>query len=137
MVSGINSFDDYTSQLPKNIPVATCKSALYSFAIATLFSGSIEIGATTAMLAATVTVISALTMPFFRHLLADKNGNMRWHKFAVTQIFNLALTQGLVNSLTKFRVNLVSSLFLTIFLTAWINDFKNVPTHNCQSYIFA
>lgn len=129
--------DQYYQQIPDNIPDAAFKSAVFSFAISAILSGNVEVGIRTAFIAATVSIISGLTMPIFRHYLADNNGNMKWISFAATQIANLAITQYLVNSTTTYRVNLMSSIFFTVFLSGLLINFSDVNTHFCPSYIFA
>ena len=124
------TLERYSAALPKNIVHAGVKSALISFAISTVISGSLEIGTFGGVLAGTISVISGLTMPFFAKYLAEPNGQLKWTSFSVTQIANFGLSQILLNSLsglTGFRINLISLLFINLILTAGMNGFKDHP----------
>lgn len=129
--------DQYYQEIPDHIPDAAFKSAVFSFAISAILSGNVDVGLRTAAVAATVSIISGLTMPIFRHYLADQNKVMQWHRFAATQIVNLAITQFLVNSTTNYRINLMSSVFFTVIVSGVLMGFSDIDTRYCPYYIFA
>jgi hypothetical protein len=129
-------FNSYVGQLPTNIPQAALTSSAYSFAITILLSSNIETGLAVAAIAGTVSVVSGLTMPVFRYLFANNEGNIKWYQYAATQVINLGITQLLVNSLTAYRLNLVASAFFTITLRLAFHGFSDYPTSVSPVYFF-
>lgn len=118
MINSVRShIDNYYHKLPNNIPEAAITSAIFSFAITGLFTGRLDAGKTAAVLAATVSVISALTMPLFGRFLTNRTRNQGEFAFGVILFANLGITQVLINSWTAYRVNLMSSSLLTILFS--------------------
>ncbi|MBS0272790.1 MAG: hypothetical protein JSR85_09160 [Proteobacteria bacterium] len=131
-----DSFDDYVRELPKNISKAAFESGVYSFAASVLFSGGdIHIGLATAALAAIVSVISGLTMPFFRESFADHLGFIKWYHQAVGFVINLAIAQVAINFLTPYRVDLLAGSFFTIGLNLMVHGLRDRSTFVSSTYI--
>lgn len=132
-------FSDYYQSLPYRIPTAIIQSAAVSFAISAIFTENLNLSLVTGAIAATISLISALTMPIFRTAFADKDGKMPWLAFAVTQTVNVGLTQLVVNNLThltSYKVNLMVSLFFTILFTGMlVRGFDDVDTRISPTYI--
>lgn len=132
----LDSFHDYVQQLPNNMARAAIESAVYSFVISALFSGNAQVGVATAALAATVSLISGLTMPFFREAFADRHGNLKWHHQAMHIVINLAIAQFLINALTVYRTNLIAGAFFTVGLNLFLSNCEDQSTRVSPSYIF-
>ncbi len=130
-----HSFNDYVQRLPTNIPKAAIESGVYSFVISALLSGDVHVGLVTASLAATVSVISGLTTPLFREAFADLRGNIKWYHQAVSFVINLGIAQVAINSLTKYRVNLLAGAFFTIGLNLFLHGFRDQSTSTSPTYI--
>lgn len=94
----ITGVKDYKNALPVQIPKAMFQSAFGSFIISVLFSKDYDAkrGTVAAALAATTSLIDALTMPFFRRFLADSSGNIGWFENLGVRLVSLVLTQALV-----------------------------------------
>jgi len=134
-------FDRYYQQLPEKIPKAAFQSAAFSFSLSMLMSitqsrVTVDKAMTNALLAATVSIVSALTMPIFRSILADQNGRIDWLTFAAKQILILGCTERLVRSFTDYRVDLFFSILYTTWLVSGIwRNFANYPTNSSPIYI--
>jgi hypothetical protein len=141
MFSGIyNQFvdyvEDYPKDLPKNMRQAAFQSAVYSFAISSIISNHVRVGIVSAAFAATVSLISSLTMPFFRKAFADRHGYLTWDKQVVSMAINIALSQFLIHALTAHRIDSFTAAFFTIGLHLFFNGFNDQSTRESCPYIF-
>ena len=131
------NLDTYYQALPNKIPEAFLKSAVISFTISAWWTNNVNVGLATAGLAAVVSLISNLAMPFFRKALANPAGQMRWFYFAATQVTCIGITQILATHLTSYRGNLLTNLFFSVTLTGVLSDYKEIDTFESQSlYLF-
>jgi hypothetical protein len=133
-----DGFNNYAQQLPRDISKAAIKSASYSFVLSTLFSeGDIRIGVATAALAAIVSMVNSLTMPFFRKAFADYRGDMHWYHQVFSCLINLGISQLLINSLIAYRVNVFANAHFNIFLTLLLNgtnELRDYSTYRSPIY---
>lgn len=131
-------WDNYTYRLPTNILNAATESALYSFVVSVIVSGTLNAGLENAALGGIVSAMSGLTMPFFRDALsADIHGNIKWYQYAATIVFNLAIAQVLINGTTSQRVNLLGGALFTVAASLLLNGFKDYSTKLSPKYILA
>jgi hypothetical protein len=127
-------FYDYYNTLPTRLPKALIQSGAVSFAFSAFITNNLDRSLLTGALAASVTLISALTMPLFKKAFANEKGNLSWFSFGVIQTVNLGLTQLAVNSLTSHKVNLLGTLFFTVFLLGWVRDFNDIDPNISAPY---
>jgi hypothetical protein len=128
-------YHTYANELPINIPQAVFKSAVISFAIATLISGNIDKGLVSAAFAATISLISGLTLPMFRRFCANPQGNISWFYHSVSIFVNMGITQIFMSALTAYRINLIASALFTVGLNLLLNGFADYKTSICPSYL--
>lgn len=136
-------FNTYTRAIPANMSDLAVKSGIYSLALSTVLSGSIQSGIGSGIVAATASIISGLTLPFFRQHFASFTPNanyqsrsLNWYQYATAQVVNLVLTQILFNTTTGYRVDLISSAVIMVVGTLAIKGFNNYyPTDKNFLYI--
>lgn len=128
---------NYSQNLPTNIPEAIGKSAIYSFAFATLLSGDLHRGRVIGMIAMVASAVDALTLPIFRQLFGNQVGDIAWYHHVAAIIVNCALTQGVINTLTSYRVDLVAA---SVMMVAWSlvarGGLYDHQTHYARPYVF-
>lgn len=112
------------AKLPHDTLRTVAVSGITSFAITAVMSGNIRIGCLFGSLAALSSLVHAATRPVFKKLLDDKP-TIKWYEEAVMMVVNLAITQTLINSLTSYRVNLIASSVLTVFISVVITRIIN------------
>lgn len=128
---------NYSQNLPDNIPEAIGKSAIYSFAFATLLTGDLNRGRVIGMIAMVASVVDALTLPIFRQFFGNHAGDITWYHHVVTVVVNCALTQGVINTLTSYRVDLVAA---SVMMVAWslvaLGGLHDHQTRYARHYVF-
>ncbi len=132
-----NHYRNYAQQLPENIQLAAIQSALYSFAMSTLFSRNINYGLDSAALAYIVSTIGGLTMPIFRHTFADRNQEITWYQGVVCLLTNVGITQILLTSFSHRPIDLMAGAIITVALNLFLNGFHHLSTRVSPLYIFA
>lgn len=107
---------------------AIAKSGIFSFAISILLSKDVQHSLIMGGVAATASLIHALTRPLFEVVFLTetekKNDQIVFYKEVVVMVLNLGLTQLLVNYLTPFKVNAIGSALLTVTLSLFVNGIK-------------
>lgn len=126
-------FRSYARELPRNMPEAAFKSAVYSFAISAILSQNVQHGINTGALAGIVSLICGLTMPLFRKAFGE---NMKWYQNVVCLLSSLGITQILLNALSYRKVDLIAGAIGTIALSLFVNGFNDVPTRFSPVFIF-
>lgn len=139
----INGVKDYQNALPVNIPREMFKSAFGSFVISVLFSKNYDTkgGSVAAALAATASLVDALTMPFFRRFLADRTGNIGWFENLGVRLVSLVLTQVLVEVakpsfpvLQAYRIHLAATA-IALSIIDLLMDKDKRSTHGALGYL--
>ncbi|CUI16845.1 hypothetical protein PNK_1228 [Candidatus Protochlamydia naegleriophila] len=124
----------YVDQMPHNVLDSALKSGIYSFALNSAFSGSFEVGAVIGGIAATVSLVHALTTPLFKRMVGGDV--VQWPQRACHLLVNLALTQVAVNAVTALRVNLISSAALIIGVSFLFSGTQETNLNRGGLYIF-
>jgi hypothetical protein len=112
------TYAGYVNTLPNNIHLAAIKSAIYSFAIATLFSKNMQDRMQLSKAGAAAAIVGALTMPFFYYVFGNRikdisqsqsqstiSASITGYKLIVSKIIALTITQLLINSLISSRID--------------------------------
>jgi hypothetical protein len=121
-----NSFCELI-HLPTNTGETIIKSGIFSFAISVLMSGNVEISLIIGGVAATASLIHALTRPIIEIIfkLKASESQIPWDPEILIMIVNLSLTQLLLNHLTPYKVNLLGSAILTMTMFLFVRGFKS------------
>lgn len=130
-----DQFQKYMTTLPAGIPEAVGKSALVSFAAASLISSDLNRGRIIGLIAVVSALVDAFTLPIFRQLLGNQAGNVAWYHHAVAIVVNLAVTQGIINTLTSYRVDLVASSVLMIAMSLYFHGMNDHSTRYARYYV--
>ncbi len=140
----VNGVKDYKNNLPINIPTQMFKSAFGSFVISVLFSKNYDArgGAVAGALAATTSLVDALTMPFFRRFVANGQGNIGWFENLGVRLVSLILTQVLVEVakpnfpvLQAYRIHLAATAVVLSILDIVILNKDTRSTHGALGYL--
>lgn len=120
MIQSMNQVcQNYYDNLPSDTIKIAAKSALFSFitsvcivAITTKPNQPVDLArsALAATIAATATIIHALTQPIFNYLFDQKLNSSDSYVEFIRVLYDIIFTHVLVNNLTAFKINLINTI---------------------------
>ncbi len=130
-----DQFQKYRVTLPAGIPEAVAKSGIFSFAAATLISSDLNRGRIIGLIAMVSAVVDAFTLPIFRHLFGNQRGDVAWYHHVVSIVVNLAVTQGIINTFTSSKVDLVAGAVMTVAMSIYFHGTRDHSTWHARFYV--
>jgi hypothetical protein len=104
----------FTNQLPKDTLPAMAQSFVFSFALGTAISCNPLVGFTTGTLAATVSLISNLSVPLFKQIWGRETEH--WYEFGARSLLVFALVSGAAYGSTGIAINFIAATLMTLFI---------------------
>jgi hypothetical protein len=123
-------------QLPRDISESLLKSGVLSFTFSALFSGNTERALIVTAAAIGATLVNACVTPLFKKVLGTEHRANEWYHTVIQMVASIALTQTALNAFSRQRVDLISGIVLSIFLSLAVDGFKTRSYNHNTAVIF-